>query len=174
MIPANIGAYSFDCLLFICAQNPAPWGAWLQAGRCVSYGFAPRAADAPLARHPTCPMPTLATKTLFCLFALCSPFSAQEEVHPDLGVPEPERAPPPSSYLIVSLLYEKAVDGEDRFPMPLPEFEHRGRVVVFFSDLNISYLWSAPQETGRERAFQFGVNLMVFAMARQAAGPALR
>lgn len=260
-------------------------------------------------------MSTLTTKTLFCLFVLCSPFSAQEEVRPDLGVPEPERAPPSSSYLIVSLLYEKAVDGEDRFPLALPELvhfaqqsgpaamlnskelrlsdrkisaaallymsgndaplhinqrdqktlgeylksggllfaedvrpavrrrarfadaavagtpfdiqfkaliadplvlggsgrwqkvphqhplyssffrfdhgpppgatsggtvkdlemlEHRGRVAVFFSDLNISYLWGAPQETGRERALQFGVNLMVFAMARQAAGPTLR
>ncbi|MGY8825999.1 MAG: hypothetical protein ACKVJG_19025 [Candidatus Latescibacterota bacterium] len=173
MIPANIGAYSFDCLLFICAQNPAlgalgyrPGDAYLTALHPV-----PR-----MPRWPVipCPMPTLATKTLFCLFALCSPFSAQEEVRPDLGVPEPERAPPPSSYLTVSLLYEKAVNGEDRFPLALPEFEHRGRIVVFFSDLNISYLWSAPQETVRERAFQFGVNLMVFAMARQAAGPALR
>ncbi len=246
---------------------------------------------------------------------LSLPLCAQQETRPDLGVKEPERAPPPSSYLIAALLYEKAVDGVDRFPLALPElvrfagesgpkvvlrskelrlsdrkissaallymsgnsaplhignnerktlgeylrsggllfaedvrpaqrrrvrfpdaavagtpfdiqfkalmadplvlganarwqkvphthplyysffpFEHgpppgaasggsveelemleyRGRVAVFFSDLNISYLWSAPQETGRARAFEFGVNLIVFAMAQQAAGPALR
>lgn len=260
-------------------------------------------------------MTAFATKILPALLILALPLCAQPDARPDLGVKEPERTPPSSSYLIATLLYEKAVDGVDRFPLALPELlrfaresgpkvvlrgeelrlsnrkvsgaallymtgnsatlrigknerkalgeylrsggllfaedvrppqrrrirfadaavagtpfdtqfkaliadplvlggsvqwqkvhhqhalyhsffpfahgpppgatsggsveelemvEYRGRVAVFFSDLNISYLWGAPQETGRERAFEFGVNLIVFAMAQQAAGPALR
>lgn len=56
----------------------------------------------------------------------------------------------------------------------LEMLEQRGRVVVIFSDLNLTYYWSDPLAQGREPSLQFGVNLLVFAMARQQAGPALR
>jgi hypothetical protein len=51
--------------------------------------------------------------------------------------------------------------------------EKRGRGTVIFSDMNFTYYWSAPQAQNREPSLQFGVNLIVCAMARQQAGPAL-
>lgn len=56
----------------------------------------------------------------------------------------------------------------------LEMLEYRGRVGVIFSDLNLTYLWGDPLAQGREPSLQFGVNLLVFAMTRQQAGPALR
>ena len=52
----------------------------------------------------------------------------------------------------------------------LEMLEYRGRVAVVFSDLNISFAWGMPEAIGRERALQFGANLVVFALAQQAAG----
>ena len=56
----------------------------------------------------------------------------------------------------------------------LEMLEQRGRISVIFSDLNLTYYWGDPLAQGREPSLQFGVNLLVFAMARQQAGPALR
>ena len=44
----------------------------------------------------------------------------------------------------------------------------RGRAVVIFSDLNISWYWGDPLAEGRERGLQFGCNLIVFALTQQA------
>ena len=44
--------------------------------------------------------------------------------------------------------------------------ELRGRVAAVFSDLNISWYWGDPAVDARERALQFGVNLMVFALTQ--------
>jgi hypothetical protein len=44
--------------------------------------------------------------------------------------------------------------------------EVRGRVVAVFSDLNISWYWGDPAVDARERALQFGTNLMVFALTQ--------
>ncbi len=50
----------------------------------------------------------------------------------------------------------------------------RGRVAVIFSDLNISWYWGDSSAESRERGLQFGANLIVFAMAQRAGGPATR
>jgi len=44
----------------------------------------------------------------------------------------------------------------------------RGRAVVIFSDLNISWYWGDPRAHERERGLQFGCNLIVFALTQQA------
>ncbi|MBN60282.1 MAG: hypothetical protein CME20_02890 [Gemmatimonadetes bacterium] len=56
----------------------------------------------------------------------------------------------------------------------LEMLEYRGRVAVLFSDLNLTYFWGDPQAHSRAPSLRFGVNLLVFAIARQQAGPALR
>lgn len=48
----------------------------------------------------------------------------------------------------------------------LEMLEERGRVLVVFSDLNLSWYWGDLQVNGRERALQFGVNLMVYALTQ--------
>ena len=49
----------------------------------------------------------------------------------------------------------------------LEMLELRGRVVVVFSDLNISWYWGDTQaDSERERGLQFGVNLIVFALTQ--------
>jgi len=50
----------------------------------------------------------------------------------------------------------------------LEMLEYRGRVVVVFSDLNISFAWGVPDAIGRTRALQFGANLVIFALAQYA------
>ena len=55
-----------------------------------------------------------------------------------------------------------------------PERAARGRVAVLFSDLNLTYFWGDPQAHSRAPSLRFGVNLLVFAIDRQQAGPALR
>ncbi len=52
----------------------------------------------------------------------------------------------------------------------LEAIEIRGRTAVIFSDLNISWLWANIKAEGRERNLQFGVNLVVFALAKKLAG----
>tara|TARA_B100000959_G_scaffold281151_1_gene344573 strand:+ start:976 stop:1302 length:327 start_codon:yes stop_codon:yes gene_type:complete len=52
----------------------------------------------------------------------------------------------------------------------LEQLVYRGRVAVIFSDLNISYAWSASEALGRQRSLQFGANLVIFALAQYAAG----
>ncbi len=52
----------------------------------------------------------------------------------------------------------------------LEAIEVRGRTAVVFSDLNISWLWANLKAEGRERNLQFGVNLIVFALANKLAG----
>ena len=56
----------------------------------------------------------------------------------------------------------------------LEMLERRGRVVVIFSDLNISWYWGDPLADLRERGLQFGGNLIVFAMSQRVLGPGLR
>ena len=49
----------------------------------------------------------------------------------------------------------------------LEMLELRGRVVVVFSDLNVSWYWGDTQaDSERERGLQFGVNLIVFALTQ--------
>ena len=50
----------------------------------------------------------------------------------------------------------------------------RGRVGVIFSDLSITWAWGDPDAGNHTLAMQFGANLLVFAMTRQAAGAPLR
>jgi len=50
----------------------------------------------------------------------------------------------------------------------LEMLEMRGRPVVIFSDLNISYSWGTPTAEARESGLRFGSNLVVYAMTRQA------
>ena len=50
----------------------------------------------------------------------------------------------------------------------------RGRVGVIFSDLSITWAWGDPAAGYHTLAMQFGANLLVFAMTRQAAGERLR
>lgn len=52
----------------------------------------------------------------------------------------------------------------------LEMLEHRGRLAVLFSELNISAAWANPGSVGRRRALQFGANVIVFALAQNAAG----
>ncbi len=52
----------------------------------------------------------------------------------------------------------------------LEAIELRGRTAVVFSDLNISWFWANIKAEGRERNLQFGVNLVVFALANKLAG----
>jgi hypothetical protein len=55
-------------------------------------------------------------------------------------------------------------------PMPgsritdLEMLEYRGRVAVVFSDLNIKFAWSKSDAIGRQRALQFGSNLVIFTL----------
>ena len=49
----------------------------------------------------------------------------------------------------------------------LEMLELRGRVVVVFSDLNISWYWGDNYaDAERERGLQFGVNLIVYALTQ--------
>lgn len=43
----------------------------------------------------------------------------------------------------------------------------RGRPVVIFSDLNISFYWGDPMAESRERGLEFGANLLVYAMTQR-------
>ena len=52
----------------------------------------------------------------------------------------------------------------------LEMLEHRGRVAVIYSDLNLSLFWGDPEVSGRERGLQFGANLIVFALTQQIGG----
>lgn len=52
----------------------------------------------------------------------------------------------------------------------LEALELRGRTAVIFSDLNISQFWGNLDADGRDRSLQFGVNLVVFALAKKFAG----
>ena len=123
-----------------------------------------------------------------------APLFAEEETRPDLA--EPVRATRNETYVVASLLYRNAEDIRPRdhalyssfFALPdgpppgasrastitdLEMLEKRGRGTVIFSDMNFTYYWSAPQAQNREPSLQFGVNLIVCAMARQQAGPTL-
>jgi len=50
----------------------------------------------------------------------------------------------------------------------LEMLEMRGRPVVIFSDLNLSWYWGTPLAEARENGLRFGSNLIVYAMTRQA------
>lgn len=50
----------------------------------------------------------------------------------------------------------------------LEMLEYRGRVAVVFSDLNISFAWSKSDAIGRQRALQFGSNLVIFTLVQYA------
>ena len=57
----------------------------------------------------------------------------------------------------------------------LEMLELRGRIVVVFSDLNISWYWGDNQaDSERARGLQFGGNLIIFAMYQGAAGSGVR
>lgn len=55
----------------------------------------------------------------------------------------------------------------------LEALEQRGRVMVIFSDLNISWYWGDPLAISRDHGLRFAANLIVFAMAQQAARAAM-
>jgi len=55
----------------------------------------------------------------------------------------------------------------------LEMLEHRGRIAVIFSDLNISWYWSTLIADSRDRSLQLGVNLIVQALAQRFAGAPL-
>jgi len=72
-------------------------------------------------------------------------------------------------------IYSAFWDFEDGPPMGgapggnvfnLEMLELRGRVVVVFSDLNVSWYWGDPLADARERGLQFGVNLIVYALTQ--------
>lgn len=72
-------------------------------------------------------------------------------------------------------IYSSFWDFEDGPPMggapggnvfDLEMLELRGRVVVVFSDLNVSWYWGDPLADARERGLQFGVNLIVYALTQ--------
>ena len=74
-------------------------------------------------------------------------------------------------------LYHSYFDFPDGPPMgaaqngnvlALEMLQLRGRPVVIFSDLNISWYWGDPMADSRERGLQFGCNLIVYAMAQRA------
>ena len=48
--------------------------------------------------------------------------------------------------------------------------EQRGRVVVIFSELNISMHWANLQAENRDKSLRLGANLIVFAMTQQISG----
>jgi hypothetical protein len=50
----------------------------------------------------------------------------------------------------------------------LEMLELRGRVVVIYSDLNISPAWANPESVGRQQSLRFGANLVLFALAQYA------
>ena len=52
----------------------------------------------------------------------------------------------------------------------LEAIELKGRTVVIFSDLNISWFWGNFDAEGRNRSLQFGTNLLVHALAQKYAG----
>ena len=52
----------------------------------------------------------------------------------------------------------------------LEMLEQRGRVVVIFSELNISMHWANLQAENRDKSLRLGANLIVFAMTQQISG----
>ena len=52
----------------------------------------------------------------------------------------------------------------------LEMLEQRGRVVVIFSELNISMHWANLQAENRDKSLRLGANLIVFAMTQQIGG----
>ena len=52
----------------------------------------------------------------------------------------------------------------------LEMLEQRGRVVVIFSELNISMHWANPKAENRDKSLRLGANLIVFAMTQQISG----
>ena len=52
----------------------------------------------------------------------------------------------------------------------LEMLEQRGRVVVIFSELNISMHWANLQAENRDKSLRLGTNLIVFAMTQQIGG----
>ena len=52
----------------------------------------------------------------------------------------------------------------------LEMLEQRGRVVVIFSELNISMHWANPKAKNRDKSLRLGANLIVFAMTQQISG----
>ena len=58
--------------------------------------------------------------------------------------------------------------------LSLEMLEHRGRIAVVFSDINLSWYWATPDAEGRDRPLQLGVNLIVQALTNRFAGPERR
>jgi len=52
----------------------------------------------------------------------------------------------------------------------LEMLERRGRILVIFSELNISVYWANVAVSSRKRYLQFGTNLIVFSLAQRVAG----
>jgi hypothetical protein len=72
-------------------------------------------------------------------------------------------------------LYSSFFDFPDGPPMggagggnvrDLEMLERRGRVVVVFSDLNLSWYWGDPLAEARERGLQLGANLIAFVLTQ--------
>ena len=57
-----------------------------------------------------------------------------------------------------------------KFIVYLEMLEQRGRVVVIFSELNISMHWANPKAENRDKSLRLGANLIVFAMTQQISG----
>ena len=93
----------------------------------------------------------------FWIWTLCiAPLFAEEESRPDLA--EPLRAIRNETFIVASLLHRKTEDG-----ITLPH--KSGKTAHLRID--------DAEVQNREPSLQFGANLIVFAMARQQAGPAL-
>jgi hypothetical protein len=54
---------------------------------------------------------------VLALLLLAFPLFAQEQDRPSLSIPEPQRPARPASFVLTTLLYEEAIDGQDRFPL---------------------------------------------------------
>ena len=93
----------------------------------------------------------------FWFWTLCiAPLFAEEESRPNPA--EPLRAIRNEPFVVASLLYRKT---------------EAGITLLYMSGKTAHLLIDDAGVQNRERSLQFGVNLIVFAMARQQAGPAL-
>ena len=93
----------------------------------------------------------------FWIWTLCiAPLFAEEESRPNLA--EPVRAIRNGTFVVASLLYRKTEDGI---------------TLLYMSGKTAHLLIDDAGVQNRERSPPFGVYLIVFAMARQQAGPAL-
>ena len=93
----------------------------------------------------------------FWIWTLCiAPLFAEEESRPELA--EPVRAIRNDTYVVASMLYRKIEDGI---------------TLLYMSGKTAHLRIDDAGVQNREPSLQFGVNLIIFAMARQQAGPAL-